>query len=76
MYHHAPKLFLRVHPVDPFCIWSLVALCGSMVQLLGVYLGPETLCISGVSLNYTSVLLTFFTAYYYFTLYYKLAVKQ
>jgi len=52
MYHRTQKLSLMLHPLDPFCIWLLAASSGSMVKLLGVYLGSETLCISGVLLKY------------------------
>jgi len=52
MYHHTQKLSLRLHPLHPFGIWLLAASSGSMVKLLGVYLGSETLCISGVLLKY------------------------
>jgi hypothetical protein len=69
MYHHTQKLSLMLHHLDPFCIWLVAASSGSMVKPLGVYLGSETLCISGVLLQYCFCV-TFFTADY------ELAAKQ
>ena len=60
MYHRTQKLCLMLHPLEPFCIWLLGASSGSIVKLLGVYLGSETLCISGVLLKYFFCVANFF----------------
>jgi hypothetical protein len=70
MYHRIQKLSLMLHPLDPFCIWLLAASSSNIVKLLGVYLGSEKLCISGVLLKYCFCVTNFFTADY------KLAAKE